>query len=93
MTERFVGVEQARGRLGGLVDDVASGNEVWLTKRGQPLAVLVGREEYDRLRAAATRAERAELASLVATARQRIADAGEDTQAIDEAIASIRQSA
>ena len=47
--ERFVGVEDARGSLGQLVDDVAAGGDVVaLTKRGKPLVVLVSREEYMR---------------------------------------------
>ena len=37
MSERFIGVEQARGQLGRLVDDVAGGSEpISLTKRHQP---------------------------------------------------------
>jgi prevent-host-death family protein len=44
--ERFVGVEQARGQLGRLVDDVAAGSDaISLTKRGRPVAMLVSRDE------------------------------------------------
>lgn len=91
--ERFVGVEEARGSLGKLAEEVAAGDEVWLTKRGRPLAVLVGRDEYDRMRAAATRAERAELAERLAEARRRVKEAGVDPQIIDDALAAVRQSA
>ena len=91
--ERFVGVEEARASLGRLADEVAAGERVWLTKRGRPLAVLLGRDEYDRLKAAATRAERAELAQRLAEARRRVREAGLDPQIIDDALAGARQSA
>lgn len=91
--ERFVGVEEARAGLGRLAEQVAGGEEVWLTKRGRPLAVLLGRDDYDRLRAAATRAERTELADRVAEARRRVAEAGLDPQVIDDAVAAARRSA
>ena len=90
MIERFVGVEEARANLGRLADEVAGGEEVWLTKRGRPLAVLLGREEYDRLRAAATRAERAELAKRLARARRQVKKAGLDASVIDEAVGAAR---
>lgn len=91
--ERFVGMEEARASLGQLAEQAGEGEEVWLTKRGRPLAVLLGREDYDRLRAAATRAERAELAERVAEARQRVSEAGLDPQVIDDAVAAARRSA
>lgn len=90
--ERFVGVEEARPVLGQLAEDVAAGDEpVWLTKRGRPLAVLVSREEYLRLRAEATRAERIELARLLIESRRRTAEAGMETDIVDEAIAAARR--
>jgi prevent-host-death family protein len=90
--ERFVGVEEARGVLGKLAEDVAEAQEpVWLTKRGQPLAALVGREEYTGLRQDASRADRAELAELLEQSRQRAAEAGLDTDSVDEAIAATRR--
>lgn len=90
--ERFVGVEEARGVLGRLAEDVADADEpVWLTKRGRPLAVLVSRDEYTRLRRQATRAERAELSELLAESRRRTVEAGVDTDAVDEAIDAARR--
>lgn len=91
--DRFVGVEEARATLGRLADEVAGGEEIWLTKRGRPLAVLLGRDDYDRLHAAATRAERAELADRVAEARRKVAEAGLDPQVIDDAVAAARHAA
>lgn len=93
MVERFVGVEKARSSLGKLAAQVAAGDKVWLTMRGQPLAVLVGREEFDHLRAAANRAERAELAQRIAEARARVAEAGIDPAILDEALNAARSSA
>ncbi|MGH3342101.1 MAG: type II toxin-antitoxin system Phd/YefM family antitoxin [Carbonactinosporaceae bacterium] len=90
--ERFVGVEEARGTLGRLAEDVARGEEtVWLTKHGRPLAVLVSRDEYARLRQQATQVERAELAELLAESRRRAAEAGVDTSVVDEAIDAARR--
>jgi len=48
---RNVSLAEARDRLTGLVRDVERGDRVQLTRRGKPVAVLVSREEYDRLRA------------------------------------------
>jgi antitoxin (DNA-binding transcriptional repressor) of toxin-antitoxin stability system len=76
--------------LGRLADDVAAGDEVWLTLGGRPLAVLVGRDEFDRLRVAPRRAERAELAQRLADVRRQVADAGLDPGIIDEALAATR---
>ena len=78
--------------LGRLAEDVAEAEEpVWLTKRGRPLAVLVSREEYTRLRQEATRAERAELAQRLEESRRRVAEAGLDTDVVDEAIDAARR--
>jgi prevent-host-death family protein len=48
---RKVSLAEARDHLTGLVRDVERGHRVELTRRGKPVAVLVSREEYDRLRA------------------------------------------
>jgi prevent-host-death family protein len=90
--ERFVGVEDARGSLGQLVDDVAAGGDVIaLTKRGRPLAVLVSREEYMRMKLAQTEQARTELREALSVARQKVGEAGMDPGVIDEAIAAARQ--
>lgn len=91
--ERFVGVEEARPVLGQLAEDVASGDEVWLTKRGKPLAVLLSREAYTQLRETAARAGREELAARVAEARRKVAEAGLDPSIVDEAVEAARRSA
>jgi prevent-host-death family protein len=89
--ERYVGVEEARGRLGILAEEVAGGSEpIVLTKRGQALAVVVSRDEYARMKEAATRLVRAELEGRLAEVRKEIRRAGLEATAVDEAIAAAR---
>jgi prevent-host-death family protein len=47
---RRYSIAEARSRLPSLVDEAESGIEVELTRRGQPVAVLVSRREFERLR-------------------------------------------
>ncbi len=90
--ERFVGVEEAREMLGRLVDEVAAGGDtVGLTKRGRPLAVLMSRDEYVRLKLAGTQQARRELAMLLEGIRDRLGDGGIDPDAIEAAITAARQ--
>ncbi len=42
-------IAEARSGLPSLVREVESGKAVELTRRGQPVAVLIGRQEYMRL--------------------------------------------
>ena len=42
-------IAEARSSLPSLVREVESGKSVELTRRGQPVAVLIGRQEYARL--------------------------------------------
>ncbi len=92
MGERFIGVEQARGQLGRLVDDVATGSEaVSLTKRGRPVAVLVSREEWDALKGMVHAEARDELRRRLTQVRQRVSEAGLDPSAVDEAIEAARK--
>lgn len=89
--ERFVGVEEARGFLGQLVDDVAAGGDVVaLTKCGRPLVVLVSREDYVRLKLAQADQARSELREALGEARRKVGAAGLDPGVIDEAIAAAR---
>lgn len=50
MTKRH-SIADARNNLPDLVRQAESGKPVELTRRGEPVAVLVGRKEYDRLTA------------------------------------------
>ena len=42
-------IAEARSSLPSLVREVESGKSVELTRRGQPVAMLIGRQEYARL--------------------------------------------
>lgn len=92
MSERFMGVEEARGQLGRLVDDVAGGSEpIALTKRGQPLAVLVSRAEWESLQEVVRAEARDELRRRLSQVRQRVTAAGLDASTVDEAIEAARK--
>ncbi|MBW3577102.1 MAG: type II toxin-antitoxin system Phd/YefM family antitoxin [Actinobacteria bacterium] len=92
MAERFVGVEQARGQLGRLVEEVAEGADpIGLTKRGQPLAVLVSRDEWEALHKLVRAEARDELRRRLKQVRQRVASAGLDPTAVDEASEAARK--
>jgi prevent-host-death family protein len=43
-------IAEARARLPRVVDAVEAGVEVELTRRGRPVAVLISRQEFDRLK-------------------------------------------
>ncbi len=47
-----VGAFEAKTRLSALLDRVAAGEEVVITKHGRPVARLIGAEQIDRERAA-----------------------------------------
>lgn len=90
--ERFMGVEEARTRLGRLVEEVAdSGEPVALTKRGRPLAILVSNDEYARFKQAATREARNELAKRLERVRRVVKAAGLDPSVVDDAVVAARR--
>lgn len=49
MSQRY-SIAEARSRLPSIIDQAEAGVEVELTRRGQPVAVLVSRREFERLR-------------------------------------------
>ena len=49
MARRY-SIAEARSRLPTLVDEAQAGHEVELTRRGRPVAVLVSRDAFERLR-------------------------------------------
>src|ERR1700730_12714060 len=49
MSQRY-SIAEARAHLPRIVDQAESGVEVELTRRGQPVAVVVSSREFDRLR-------------------------------------------
>lgn len=48
-------IAEARSTLPDLVKKAEAGRAVELTRRGEPVAVLIGRKEYDRLRTRSSR--------------------------------------
>jgi prevent-host-death family protein len=92
MAERFIGVEQARGQLGRLVDDVAGGSEaISLTKRGRPVAVLVNRDEWEALQQLVRAEAREALRHRLTQVRDHVEEAGLDPSTVDEAIEAARK--
>lgn len=90
--ERFMGVEEARARLGRLVEEIAaSGEAVALTKRGRPMAILVSSDEYARLKQTANREAREELGRHLGKVRRAVKAAGMDPSVVEEAIAAARR--
>jgi prevent-host-death family protein len=49
MSRRY-SIAEARSHLPRIVDEVEAGGEVELTRRGQPVAVVVSHREFERLR-------------------------------------------
>jgi prevent-host-death family protein len=49
MSRRY-SIAEARSRFPTIIDEAEAGVEVELTRRGQPVAVVLSRREYDRLR-------------------------------------------
>jgi prevent-host-death family protein len=90
--ERSIGVEAARAQLGKLLDEVnASGEPITIVKYGHAHGVLISRDEYARLKLAAGRLAREEIADRLAETRKRVAEAGIDPTDVDEAIAQVRK--
>lgn len=90
--ERYFGIEEARGKLGRLAEEVAEGGDaVILSKRGRAMAVLVDRDEYYRFKLEASRRAREELGRALESTRRRIAESGLDPSVVDEAVDAARR--
>ena len=90
--QRFIGVEEARGELGRLVEEIDRTKEpVGLTKRGKAVAVIVSRDEYAQLKEIANERARQNLQKALKAARRQTKEAGLDTSVVDEAIAAARR--
>lgn len=90
--ERFLGVEEARGQLGQLAEQVSGGGDpVVLARRGQALAVLVSRDEYAQFKEAATKDAREQLEHRLADIRDKVTRAGLDPSIVDEAVTAARR--
>lgn len=88
---RYIPVEEARKRLGRLVQEVREEGPVTIGRRGKEQAVLVSDVEYSRLRAAEVDAARrrfaAALESIGATVRRRKVT----KRVVDEAVRAARK--
>jgi prevent-host-death family protein len=89
--ERTIGVDKARGKLGEIADEIAEDDEpVVLTRRGQPVAVLVSPSVYDSLVESRRRMARGDLQARLAEVRESVAAAGLDVSVVDKAITAAR---
>src|SRR5450432_1947460 len=52
MAKKSYSVAQARSHLPTILNEVGAGDEIYLTRRGQPAAVVVSTKVYDALRGA-----------------------------------------
>jgi prevent-host-death family protein len=89
--ERTIGVDKARAKLGEIADEIAADDEaVVLTRRGQPVAVLVSPSEYDSLVESRRRMAREDLQARLVQVRESVAAAGLDVSVVDDAITAAR---
>ena len=85
--ERTVGIEEARGRLGEIAEEIAGGGEaVVLSKRGRALAVIVDHTRYARFKEHSSRQARSELQKLLPQIQAEIERSGLDRKLIRQAI-------
>jgi len=89
--ERTIGVDKARAKLGEIADEIAEDDEpVVLTRRGQPVAVLVSPSDYDSLVESRRRMASRDLQARLVEVRESVAAAGLDVSVVDEAITAAR---
>lgn len=89
--ENVLGVEEARRVLGELVSDVSRKKEaVIITRRAKERAVLIGYEEYRRLKEVAAEAASARVAQALARIHEAVREAGVPPSAVEEAIREVR---
>ncbi len=87
---RTVPVDNDDTSLSELLERVAEGDLVQLTKDGRLAAVVLSREAYDELLLALSADARRELADMMQQTRREVAAAGLDRSVVDEAIAAVR---
>lgn len=85
-------ISEARATLPEVLDRVAEGDEVTITRHGQPVAVLVRPDALRTRRAEATIRQARHVADLLAAAgRQSLAPAGLAAERADELIHAVRE--
>lgn len=87
---RTVAVNDDDSELNGLLEQVADGSLVHLTRDGHLAAVVLSRQAYDELLLAVSADARCDLADMAKETRREVAQAGLDRSLVDEAIAAVR---
>lgn len=88
----WLSISEARARLPEVLDRVADGDEVTITRHGQPVAVLVRPDALRSRRAEATIRQAQQVADLLAAAGQQpLAPAGLSAERADELVAAVRE--
>lgn len=89
--EKIIGVDEARAKLGTLVKEVSNyGEPVIITRRSKDKAVLLGRDEYIRLKEMEAENARIKLKSVIKKIRNFIKEEGLSAEEVEEAIKAVR---
>lgn len=85
-------VSEARARLPEVLDRVADGDEVTITRHGQPVAVVVRPDALRTRRAEATIRQARQVGDLLSAAGQQpLASAGVSAERADELVRAVRE--
>lgn len=91
--ERVVAIEEARKKLGKLVLEVASSRRpVIIARRNSERAVLLGYEEYERLKAQEAQTAESRFQEALDRIHSAVAKAGLKREVVEEAIRKVRSS-
>lgn len=91
--EKVVAIEEARKKLGKLVLEVASSRTpVIIARRNSERAVLLGYEEYERLKAQEAQAAEGRFQGALDRIHSAVAKAGLKREVVEEAIRKVRSS-
>lgn len=89
--EKIIGVDEARAKLGSLVKEVSNcGEPVIITRRSKDKAVLLGRDEYIKLKEMEAENARIKLRSVIKKIRDFIKEEGLSVGEVEEAIKVVR---
>ncbi len=89
--EKIIGVDEARAKLGTLVKEVSNyGKSVVITRRSKDQAVLIGRDEYIKLREIEAENARIKLRDAIKKIRDFIKEEGLSAEEVEEAIKAVR---
>jgi len=89
--EKIIGVDEARAKLGTLVKEVSNyGKSVVITRRSKNQAVLIGRDEYIKLKEIEAQNARIKLRSVIKKIKDLIKEEGLSAEEVEEAIKIVR---